>query len=185
MALLERLRVTFTLGARDLRHLRAVAERASARASRHPDAELAAAARGRAAEVRKFSPPSYVVERVDRLESLIALLEDPDWDPPERVRGRVRAALAYFTDPHDLISDAVPGLGFLDDAIVIELLGRELRHERAAYRSFARFRGAALRRLRAQSPEWLARELGEERRRLRARVEARERALVVPGWRGR
>ena len=176
MAPLERLRVTFTLGARDLRHLRAVAERASARASRRPERELTAAARGRAAEVRKFTPPSYVLERVGRLEALIGLLEDPDWNPPERVRGRVRAALAYFTDPDDLIHDAVPGLGFLDDAIVIELLWLELRHELAAFEAFARFR----RRYGPAAPALAAR-----RRTLRAKLTARERRQVVRGWLGR
>jgi uncharacterized membrane protein YkvA (DUF1232 family) len=185
VAPLERLRVTFTLGARDLRHLRAVAERASARASRRPERELTAAARARAAEVRKFTPPSYVLERVGRLEALIELLEDPDWDPPERVRGRVRAALAYFTDPDDLIADAVPGLGFLDDAIVIELLWLELRRERAGFEAFARFRATALRRSLAIHPERLAAALAGRRRELRARLDRAERPAVVRGWLGR
>jgi len=176
VAPLERLRVTFTLGARDLRHLRAVAERASARAGRRPDRDLTAAARARAGEVRKFAPPSYVLERVGRLESLIELLEDPDWDPPERVRGRVRAALAYFTDPDDLIADAVPGLGFLDDAIVIELLWLELRDEHAAYEGFVRFR-------QRMDPD--ASTLAARRRTLRAKLEARERGPVVRRWLGR
>ena len=182
---LDRLTVTFTLGARDVRHLRSVADRAAARASGRPERAIASAARARAAELRKFHPPSYVLERVAGLEELIELLEDADWSPPERVRQRVRAALAYFTEPDDLIADSVPGLGFLDDAIVIELLARELRHERAAYREFARFRNSARRRRAARDPEWLATKLAERRRMLRARVDARERAPVVPGWRGR
>ena len=182
---LDRLTVTFTLGARDVRHLRSVADRAAARASGRPERAIASAARARAAELRKFHPPSYVLERVAGLEELIELLEDADWSPPERVRQRVRAALAYFTEPDDLIADSVPGLGFLDDAIVIDLLARELRHERAAYREFARFRNSARRRRAARDPEWLATKLAERRRMLRARVDARERAPVVPGWRGR
>jgi len=181
---LDRLTVTFTLGARDVRHLRSVAERAAARASERPEAAVAQAARARAAELRKFGPPAYVLERVAGLEELIELLLDPDWSPPERVRSRVRAALCYFTDPDDLIADSVPGLGFLDDAIVIELLSRELRHERAAFRTFARFR-SALQGREAGDPEWIARRLGERRRALRARVDARERAKVVRVWRGR
>jgi len=182
---LDRLTVTFTLGARDVRHLRRVAEHAAARASERPERAIADAARARAAELRKFAPPAYVLERVAGLEDLIELLEDPDWNPPERVRQRVRAALAYFTDPEGLIADSVPGLGFLDDAIVIELLRLDLRHERAAYRDFARWREAMLRRRGAPDSEWLAHKLAERRRSLRARVEARERAPVVRGWRGR
>jgi len=182
---LDRLTIRFTLGARDLAHLRAVAERASARAAGRPLEGIVAAARARAAELRKFQPPAYVEERVAGLVELIDLLEDPDWGPPDRVRERVRSALVYFTEPEDLIADAVPGLGFLDDAIVIELYAHELEHERAAWREFARFRAAAERRALRRGPEWLARQLAERRRRLRARVAAREQAPVVRRWRGR
>ena len=49
-------------------------------------------------------------------------------------------ALAYFAEPEDLIPDHIPGLGFLDDAIMIELVARELRHEIEAYDDFCAFR---------------------------------------------
>ncbi|HTO09244.1 MAG TPA: YkvA family protein [Myxococcota bacterium] len=182
---LDRLTVTFTLGARDLRHLRGVAERAAARASERPEQALAQAARARAAELRKFEPPAYVLERVGALEELIELLLDPDWRPPEQARARVRAALCYFTDPDDLIADSVPGLGFLDDAIVIELLARELRHERAAFRAFVRFRNSLQLGRSVRDPAFVGRRLAERRRALRARIDARERRQVVRVWRGR
>jgi uncharacterized membrane protein YkvA (DUF1232 family) len=54
--------------------------------------------------------------------------------------GRVLTALAYFADPADLIPDHVPGLGFMDDAIMVELVTRELKHELDAYRDFCGFR---------------------------------------------
>ena len=92
------------------------------------------------------------------------------------MRGPVRAALAYFTDPDDLIHDAVPGLGFLDDAIVIELLWLELRHELAAFQTFAQFR-------RRSGPATAA--LANRRSTLRAKLEARERGPVVRRWLGR
>ena len=181
----DRLTVRFTLCARDLAHLRAVAEHASARAAARPLESIAAAARARAAELRKFQPPAFVEERVAGLVELIDLVEDADWRPPDRVRERVRAALVYFTEPDDLIADEVPGLGFLDDAIVIELYARELVHEREAYRAFTRFRAGARRRSTRRGPEWLAAQLAARRRRLRARVAERERAPVVRRWRGR
>ena len=49
-------------------------------------------------------------------------------------------ALAYFTEPEDLIPDHIPGLGFLDDAIMIELVVRELKHEIEAYQDFCDYR---------------------------------------------
>ena len=52
-------------------------------------------------------------------------------------------ALAYFAEPEDLIPDGVPGFGFLDDAIMIELVVRELKHEIDAYETFCDFRDRA------------------------------------------
>ena len=48
-------------------------------------------------------------------------------------------ALVYFTDPEDLIPDSVPGLGFLDDAIYVELIIRELKAEIDSYEEFCAF----------------------------------------------
>jgi uncharacterized membrane protein YkvA (DUF1232 family) len=55
-------------------------------------------------------------------------------------RQRVLACLTYFANPKDLIPDNVPVLGFLDDAIMIELSVRELKHELDAYDDFCDYR---------------------------------------------
>ena len=47
--------------------------------------------------------------------------------------------LAYFVDPDDLIPDRIPGLGYLDDAIMVELVLQELHHELDAYDKFCEF----------------------------------------------
>ena len=49
-------------------------------------------------------------------------------------------ALAYFAEPNDIIPDDVPVVGYLDDAIMIELCVRELKHEVEAYDDFCTFR---------------------------------------------
>jgi uncharacterized membrane protein YkvA (DUF1232 family) len=84
--------------------------------------------------------PLFVRERLESLELLIELLVDHEWRLPEKDAGRVLNALAYFCEPEDLIPDHIPGLGLLDDAIMIELVVRELRHEIDAYRDFCSFR---------------------------------------------
>lgn len=51
-------------------------------------------------------------------------------------RERVVVALSYFAEPQDLIPDNVPGLGFLDDALLAELVIEELEPDVAGYREF-------------------------------------------------
>jgi uncharacterized membrane protein YkvA (DUF1232 family) len=71
---------------------------------------------------------------------MIAMIEDKDWNVAGADRDRVVTGLTYFAEPLDLIPDSVPGIGFLDDAVMVELIVRELREEIAAYRDFAAFR---------------------------------------------
>jgi uncharacterized membrane protein YkvA (DUF1232 family) len=54
---------------------------------------------------------------------------------------RVLDALAYFVDPEDMIPDRLPGIGYIDDAIMVELISEELKHEIKAYEDFCEFRG--------------------------------------------
>ncbi len=71
---------------------------------------------------------------------MIGMLSDIEWRLPHQEAKRVLNALAYFAEPEDLIPDHIPGLGFLDDAIMIELVVRELRHEIEAYEDFCEYR---------------------------------------------
>ena len=84
--------------------------------------------------------PGFIVERLDRLQQMIRMLSDIEWRLPHQDATRVLNALAYFAEPEDLIPDHIPGLGFLDDAIMIELVARELRHEIEAYQDFCDYR---------------------------------------------
>ena len=58
-------------------------------------------------------------------------------------RNEILSALTYFSDPNDAIPDTIPVLGFLDDAIMIELVVEELKHEIDAYEDFCAFRATA------------------------------------------
>jgi len=71
---------------------------------------------------------------------MIQMLSDVEWRLPHKDATRVLSALAYFAEPEDLIPDSIPGLGFLDDAIMIELVVRELKHEVEAYQDFREYR---------------------------------------------
>ena len=181
------LKVTFKLSDRDIRHLRRSMRKASSMAKGHTEESILRAALTMAQEVRKFKPPQYVTERLGKLESLAKMVEDKAYGLPSSMRQKVLGALCYFTTPADLIPDTVPGLGFLDDAIMIELVARELKHELAAYQDFCSFRERAVQR------PWtrpggvdLEQKLSQRRRKLRDRVEERmardaERARLAPG----
>jgi len=48
--------------------------------------------------------------------------------------------LAYVADAQDLVPDNVPLLGLVDDAIMLELVLRELQHELDGYEEFDAYR---------------------------------------------
>jgi uncharacterized membrane protein YkvA (DUF1232 family) len=84
--------------------------------------------------------PNFVMTRLQRLQDLVAMIEDEDWQLPSEDVSRVINALAYFANTQDLIPDDVPGLGYLDDAVMVDLVVRELAGEIKAYTDFHKWR---------------------------------------------
>jgi len=141
------LRVTFDLDDEDLKHFRLIMQEARSAAARIAPEDIVAAAEDLLEAIGSTGAPAFIVERLQKLRLLIDMLSDLEWRLPHRDANRVLNALAYFTEPEDLIPDHIPGLGFLDDAIMVELICRELRHEIDAYQDFCGFRA----RMRSQS----------------------------------
>ena len=71
---------------------------------------------------------------------MIQMLKDDQWRLPRKDSARVLNALAYFAEPEDLIPDHIPGVGLLDDAIMIKFVEEDLEHELWGYRKFKAFR---------------------------------------------
>jgi len=119
----------------------------------------------------------YIQGRIHQLKVLIDMLEDDGWGMKEVGRGRVLAALAYFINPEDIIPDDVPVLGYLDDAIMIELMTRELKPEIEAYADFVAYRTSEAKR-RGLDPNELGRAdfLEAKEAALLARMRRRRRA---------
>ena len=134
------MRISFELDDDDLKHFRLIMDEARQAARRIPPEDIVAAAEDLLKDVPASQAPGFIVERLDRLRLMIRMLSDIEWRLPHQDATRVLNALAYFAEPEDLIPDHIPGLGFLDDAIMIELVVRELKHELEAYRDFCDYR---------------------------------------------
>ena len=134
------LAISFELSDRDLEHFNAAIKASAFAAGSKSDDEVMSAAGKLLEEATSLSLPDFIMERLDRLDALIAMLRDEGWALGEEDRARVLSALVYFADPQDIIPDNVPVLGYFDDAIAIELCVKELRHELDAYDEFCDFR---------------------------------------------
>lgn len=172
------LRVTFELDEDDLKHFKLImAEARQAAADTKPE-DIVAATEKLLQRVSATDTPGFIETRLRCLSDLIDMLKDHEWRLPADDAKRVLNALAYFCDPEDLIPDHIPGLGFLDDAIMIELAVRELRHEIDAYRDFCAFRQKTATRggVKSKSSD-VTREdwLSERRKQLQGRMHRRRR----------
>ena len=152
-------------------------------------------------EARSAIVPKFVADRLARLDQLIAMVSDEGWAMEAEDTQRVLSALDYFSNPDDIIPDSTPVLGYLDDAIMIEVCVRELAHELGAYEEFCDYRQSEAER-RGMDPskvgraDWLEgrrEELHDRMHRRRARDYgtgygnssgyARETSYVNEGWR--
>jgi uncharacterized membrane protein YkvA (DUF1232 family) len=132
--------LTIDLSDRDLEHFQKAMEASRKTAEGKTPDEVVAAAGALLADAQKVHIPDFVRERLLQLDDMIAMVRDQGWNMEDEDRQRVMSALVYFVDPKDVIPDSVEVLGFLDDAIMIELCVRELRHELDAYDDFCEFR---------------------------------------------
>ena len=137
------------------------------------------------AHVNSSRTSDFIRDRMNILETLIGMVVDEGWGLVEEDRNRVIHALSYFAEAEDLIPDEIPGLGFLDDAIMVEIVSEELRHEIQAYRDFVVFRAAEQARL-GGSADDIARAdwLEARRQQLHSRMRRRRRG-GGEGGRGR
>lgn len=134
------LNINIELDDADLAHFRKLMRGAKETAKNLSDADIIKAAEGLLEKTRGSKVPSFIRERLGRLEQMKNLALDEGFGLPVTMRRRVITALAYFADPDDMIADSHPALGFLDDAIMIELVARELEPELSAYDAFCAFR---------------------------------------------
>ena len=145
------MKISFELSDKDLRYFRQVLQKVRKGRSAENEKVILREAEELLEEVKRTDAPQYVQNRIAQLKGLIAMIEDEDWRLEGADRKRVLNALAYFADPDDLIPDKVPGLGYLDDAIMVELVVQDLKHEIEAYDAFVIYRKERKKRKEASS----------------------------------
>jgi len=165
------IQITFELSDTDLEYFRVAMREAQHKVRGRDEAAILAGARHLARQTRALELPAFVTERLLALDMMTRMLEDPDWKLDGAHRLRVFQALAYFAEPTDLVPDSIPGLGFLDDAIMVELVVQELRPELEAYEEFCRHRDEEKARV-GVDPEEQRRRIRERRRAMYARMES-------------
>jgi uncharacterized membrane protein YkvA (DUF1232 family) len=134
------MRVVIDLTENDLEHFRSAMRRARDAASHMSSEQITEAALRLLKDTRNIETPDFVSTRMRKLDTMISMVHDKGWGLTDEERREVLSALTYFCDPQDAIPDNIPVLGFLDDAIMIEMVVEELKHEIDAYEDFCQFR---------------------------------------------
>jgi len=157
-------------------------KRSEQRASGQTAQQVIEAAEKTFASTQETAMPEFVRSRVAAVENMIAMVRDEGWGLSDEDRSRVVGALTYFADPEDLIPDNIPVLGFLDDAIMIDVVQQVLAPEIEAYADFCAFREQEAHR-RGEDMSTLGREEWLEGRRaeLQARMRARRTSYAPSG----
>jgi uncharacterized membrane protein YkvA (DUF1232 family) len=158
----------------DLGYFRGIMDDTVERNAQRGEKELIENVRRLLEKTEPAAGPEYVRKRLDDLRTLLAMLEDPEWPLEDTHRKRIIAAVSYFADPQDVIPDKVPGLGFLDDALMAELVIDEVKYELEGYREFCEFRAneeALRKKTEVSRSDWLA----AKRRQMFLQIERRQR----------
>ena len=173
----QSLRINFELGPKDIEYFRNRLSKARKNRALRDDDRVILAAEALAVKAMESDPPTFVVSRMLTLQNMVDMLKDRDWNLESDDRDRVLEVLAYFADPNDIIPDDLPGIGFLDDTIMVDLAAMDLAPELEAYAEFCANREDLAKQEADAQPLKVARD--ELQSRLRRR--RRRRAGCAPG----
>jgi len=165
-------KITLELSEDDLAYFRRVMDSVWKHNKKRAEKELVDGARRLLKQATKAGAPEYVRSRLADLEVLCSMLDDTEWPLEADDRNRIIAGVGYFAVAKDMIPDKIPGIGFLDDALMAEIVARELKPELDGYRDFCQYRDneATLRGNKVSREDWLA----AKRRQIWLRIKRRQ-----------
>jgi len=170
------LKVTFDLSDKDLQYFRKLMRDARSKARAADEASICKAAQELLEHVKTSDAPKCVKELLLKVRPMIEMLGDREWRLEGEDRERVLSALTYFNEPQDVIPDHTPGFGYMDDAIMVQLVVHELTPELEAYADFCAHRKAQTKRRGRETAEQRERWIAAKRDALQARMRRRRRA---------
>jgi len=97
-------------------------------------------ARKEIAQIRTKISDGYILGQVSNLEAMIAMVEDKVWKIKKVNMEKINATIKYFVDDDDVIPDNIPGIGYLDDCIIIDSTMDDVYDELMEFEDFCRTR---------------------------------------------
>jgi len=170
--------IKFTLEDSDLDYFRDVMKKAQSAAKSLNEQQILSNAKKLSEDVQGVVP-DFVQSRLHKLITMIAIIEDEEWQVPDEEKADMLTALSYFSETEDLIPDHIPALGFLDDAIMIELVEQEFKDDIEAFEEFSAYREREQDRAGNETitrDQWLSAKRSELHSRMRTRRLARHKS---------
>lgn len=162
------LSVSLELSENDVKHFRLIMREARKAVANIPAEDIIEAAEQLLLDATAEGNSKFIARQLGKIRVLLDMLQDREWALPEEDSARVLNALAYFAEPEDLIPDHIPGIGLLDDAIMVELVSQDLRVEIETYQEFVEFRNSRQPEDTSSRDEWL----NQKRRELHTKISA-------------
>lgn len=88
------------------------------------------------AKFSKDNNESYVKNHLETLENMVQMLSDDQWKMLEYERHYIISVLHYLIEENDIIPDSIPGVGLLDDCVMIDIVEEKLKEKLKKYNAF-------------------------------------------------
>ncbi len=163
--------ISFNLEDKDIAYFQNILFKTRSNQSKLPEQEILNHTKLLCASIVGNTTP-FIEGKLVKLKAFVAMLEEPNWLLPEQERQDILIALNYFNDADDLIPDNIPSLGFLDDAIMIELVADSLTTSIESFQQFCIYRDSEHLRSKDKivtKDNWLADKRHEKHERVRIR----------------